>query len=179
MIAPMNIASTTLETEGAIEVARLMCVAARTAPKGRGVDELETLLLTEKDKDRLADRMQKIGEEKNLAFFVRDAGNMRSSIAVVLLGSRNNVRNIPNCGYCGFEDCAASAAAGAVCSFCSGDLGIACGSAAAAAADARVDTRIMFSAGKSALDLGLFSDNIALAYGLPLSVSGKSPYFDR
>ncbi|TVQ37114.1 MAG: ferredoxin [Spirochaetaceae bacterium] len=175
----MNLTARTLETEGALEVARLMCIAARTAPKGRGVDELETLVLTEQDKDRLADEMQAIGEDKSLAFFVRDADNMRASAAVVLLGCRNNVRNIPNCGYCGFPDCTASKAAGAVCSYCSGDLGIACGSAAAMAADARVDTRIMFTAGKAALSLGLFSEDVALAFGMPLSVSGKSPYFDR
>jgi len=34
------------EEKGLMQVAELMCVAARTAPKGRGVDNMETLLVT-------------------------------------------------------------------------------------------------------------------------------------
>ena len=59
------------------------------------------------------------------------------------------------------------------------DVGIALGSAAATAADCRVDSRILFSAGRAALQLGIMGEKVRLIYGLPLSVSGKSPFFDR
>ena len=61
-----------------------------------------------------------------------------------------------------------------------GDLGIAIGSAVSVAAAHHVDNRVMFSAGKAALNLKLFDDSqVCIAYGIPLSVSGKSPFFDR
>ena len=53
------------------------------------------------------------------------------------------------------------------------------GSAAAAAADARVDSRVMFSVGRAAKSLGLLGEKASLVLGLPLSISGKSPFFDR
>ena len=58
-------------------------------------------------------------------------------------------------------------------------IGIAIGSAAAAAADARVDSRVMFSVGRAAKSLGLLGEKASLVLGLPLSISGKSPFFDR
>jgi uncharacterized ferredoxin-like protein len=175
----MNIDAKTQETEAVLAAARFMCAAARTAPKGRGVDELVSLTLTGSDKDKLADEMQKIGEARNIVFFVRDAKNMRAAAAVVLFGTKNNTRGIPNCGFCGFKDCTECKEKGGRCAYCVGDLGIAIGSAAAVAADHRIDTRVMFSAGKAALELGLLGAEVKLAFGLPLSVSGKSPFFDR
>ena len=50
---------------------------------------------------------------------------------------------------------------------------------AAAAADARVDSRVMFSVGRAARSLGLLGASVTLVLGIPLSVSGKSPFFDR
>ena len=50
---------------------------------------------------------------------------------------------------------------------------------AAAAADARVDNRVMFSVGRAARSLGLLGASATLVLGIPLSVSGKSPFFDR
>ena len=52
-------------------------------------------------------------------------------------------------------------------------------SAAATAADCRMDSRILFSAGRAAQQLGLMGENVKLIYGLPLAVTGKSPFFDR
>ncbi|MGO8930287.1 MAG: DUF2148 domain-containing protein [Limisphaerales bacterium] len=59
------------------------------------------------------------------------------------------------------------------------DLGIAAGSAASIAADARVDTRLMFSVGKAILALGLLGRRVKLALGIPVSITRKSPFFDR
>ena len=37
----------------------------------------------------------------------------------------------------------------------------------------------MFSVGKAAASLGLPGEKCQMVVGIPLSVSGKSPYFDR
>ena len=47
------------------------------------------------------------------------------------------------------------------------------------AADRRVDTRIMYTAGCAALALGLLGADVKIAYAIPLSISGKNPFFDR
>ena len=175
----MRIEGATAERDGVLEAARRICVAARTAPKGRGTDHLFTLILTGEDKEALAAEMERQGKEKEVAFFLRDAGNIRQAAAVVLLGTRIQPLGLSNCGFCGFGDCAGNRAAGGICAFNAGDLGIAIGSAASVAADLRVDTRIMFSAGKAAVSLGLLGPEVRVAYGLPLSVAGKNPFFDR
>jgi len=59
------------------------------------------------------------------------------------------------------------------------DLGIAIGSAVSIAADLRVDNRVMYSVGKAALNVGILGDDVKIAYGIPLSISGKNPFFDR
>ena len=49
------------ELEGLLGVAKAMAVAARTAPKARGVDAIETLLVFDKDLDILARAMEEHG----------------------------------------------------------------------------------------------------------------------
>lgn len=168
-----------MEREGLLEVARRMCIAARTAPKGKGIDNLVTAVLTGEEKDEIAREMQRVGEATDAAFFVRDAGNLRASGALVLLGTRIKTLGIPNCGFCGYENCADNQKHDGICAFNTGDLGIAVGSAVAVAADCRVDTRVMFTAGRAALNLKTLGEEVRIAYGVPLSVSGKSPFFDR
>ncbi|CAJ36926.1 ferredoxin domain-containing protein [Methanocella arvoryzae] len=169
-----------MEQRGVEQVAALMCTAARTAPKGRGIDNLTTLVVTGSDLQKLSAEMRRISEECEAPFFARDAANVDASRAVVLLGQRLAPFNLPACGYCGFKDCKEAVAANAACAISAGDLGIASLSAAAVAARHHVDNRIMFTVGRAALNLGLFGDDrITMAYGIPLSVSGKSPYFDR
>ncbi|OHE67261.1 MAG: ferredoxin [Treponema sp. GWB1_62_6] len=153
-------------------------MAARTAPKARGMDELIVTVVDGDDLERLADEMQRIGEARDVAFFTRDAKNIRTARMIVLIGVRNKTRGVPVCGNCGFANCAENAKASGVCALCVVDLGIAVGSAVSVAADRRVDTRVMFSAGKAAIALG-FLEGAHTAYGLPLSVSGKNPFFDR
>lgn len=167
------------QTEGIMGVAEQICIAARTAPKGKGKDLLVTAIVTGEDKDRLCRRMREIASRDEVAFFERDAGNVEGVEVVVLIGTRKEPLGIPHCGYCGFPDCGAMLAAGGTCSFNSGDLGIALGSAVSRAADLRVDNRVMYSAGKAAVELGLLGEGVALAYAVPLSVSAKSPFFDR
>ena len=162
-----------------LATAQAMCAAARTAPKTKGQDYLETCIVTGDDLEPLAAKMEELSDAHNAAFLRRDAGNVRSSGAVVILGAKNVPHGLNGlCQYCGFADCAAASAAGAACVYTSMDLGIAIGSASAIAADNRVDSRVMFSAGRTALALGLLPD-CSMAIAIPLSVSGKSPYFDR
>jgi len=167
-----------LETDALMATARAMAVAARTAPKARGVDEIVTLLVTGEEIGKLADEMLRVGEEKNIMFFSRDSLNIRNVKTVLIVGVRNKPRAVPNCGYCGHADCAANTKVDGVCALCIVDLGIALGSAVSVAADHRVDTRVMFTIGKAALTLG-FLEGVYQAYGLPLSATGKSPFFDR
>lgn len=170
----------TMEANAVLDTAQLMCAAARTAPKTRGIDCSVSLVLTGEDLLALADKMEEIDERKNGAnrtSFTRDANNVRKSQAVVLLGVKKYYYGL-NCGYCGFESCAACEKAGCSCVFGLIDLGIAVGSAVSASANLRVDSRVMFSIGKAAAEMN-YAGNDVVWLGIPLSVSGKSPYFDR
>lgn len=59
------------------------------------------------------------------------------------------------------------------------DLGIAVGSACSIAADNRVDSRVMYTAGQGALNLGLFNEDVKICWGILLSAYSKNIYFDR
>jgi len=175
----MFINSQKAEEQAILNLAYAICAAARTAPKACGIDHMETAVLTGEDKKKVTDEMRRMGEAIPAPFFIRDAGNVDASSAIVLIGVKYETRGLnERCGLCGFADCSACTAAGAACIFTGVDLGIALGSAAAIAADNRVDNRIMFTIGKAAASLGLMGD-YKLIMGIPLSASGKSPFFDR
>ena len=161
------------------QVAELMCLAARTAPKAKGVDNIATMVLDGDEKDQLTTEMRSIAKETELEFFERDAGNIDAAQVVVLLGTRVQPVDVPACGFCGFKNCDENRANNGICAYNTGDLGIAVGSAAAVAARHHADNRIMFTAGKAALRLELLGPDVRIAYGIPLSGSGKSPFFDR
>ena len=169
-----------METRAALEAAARVCAAARTAPKACGIDRIQTLTLTDADKDAVAREMERLGEEMGAEFFIRDAGNVRAAKVLVLIGIVEAQRGLNKiCGYCHYEDCAACRANNGVCVYDPVDVGIALGSAAATAADLRMDSRILFSAGRAAKEMGLLGENVGQVFGLPLSISGKSPFFDR
>ena len=160
----MIYSSKDMESRAVLDTAAKICAAARTAPKTRGMDGLVTCVLTGEDKSQLAAQMRKLADELDYAFFNRDADNVDASDAVVLFGMEEVRRGLDaGCQYCHFKSCA----------------GIAIGSAVSAAADARVDSRVMFSVGRAAKSLGLLGEKASLVLGLPLSISGKSPFFDR
>ncbi len=163
-----------------IEAAKEMAVAARTAPKGRGRDQIHILILTDDDKDRLADGMEVIGNREEIDFFLRDAGNLRHVPVILLIGTETTPLEVPHCGFCGWKDCQENREHGTnPCAFSTGDLGIAIGSAVSLAARMHIDNRVMFSAGRTALALGVFPDSVKVAFGIPLSATGKNPFFDR
>lgn len=167
------------EKNGLLDFARMICAAARTAPKGRGLDLMTIAIVDGDEKDSLVERMHLIAERDGVAFFARDAENVRQAQLIILFATSKKPLGLPHCGFCGFSNCGELQKAGAVCAFNSGDLGIALGSAVSRAADLRIDNRILYTAGKAALELGMLGEDAALAFGLPLSITGKSPFFDR
>jgi uncharacterized ferredoxin-like protein len=155
-----------------------MMAAARTAPKGKGIDNLELVTVTGDELRRLGEQMHRYAEELGYMFFHRDAENILASEAVVLVGTRAAAIGM-NCGMCGFPTCEERGSHPAFpCGFNLTDLGIAVGSACAVAADHRIDSRVMFSAGLVARKTGLMN-GCHTALAIPLSCTGKSPYFDR
>jgi uncharacterized ferredoxin-like protein len=172
--------STAAEKAAVMNAARSMLAAARTAPKTRGIDHIKTCIITGEEKGALADEMDRLSEILSYGFFVRDAICVRSSEAVVLIGTTFDTRKLQEgCAYCNFENCTDCTDKNGVCVYDPMDLGIAVGSAVSVAADARIDNRIMFSAGKAALSLGYMDHDVKIAMAIPLSATGKSPFFDR
>ena len=162
------------------KVAEQMLIAARTAPKGRGLDSLVYAYIEGDEIKRLADKMQEISIRESFEPFSRDAGNLLASPLVVLIGTKIQSRGLKICGLCGFADCAEKNKHPSIpCIFNTSDLGIAIGSAVSIAMDNRVDNRVMYTAGFAALELGLFPSEVKIAYGIPLSVSAKNIFFDR
>lgn len=159
-----------------LDVARQLMTAARTAPKGRGVDILEIAVITEEEIQKLSDTLIEMEKENGMKFFLRDADNILNAECIILIGTRDEAQGL-NCGHCGFATCAARSE-GVPCAINSVDVGIALGSACAMAADLRVDTRVMFSAGLAAQRLNWLK-GCKQVYAIPVSSSSKNPFFDR
>jgi uncharacterized ferredoxin-like protein len=162
--------------EQVLNVARQMMTAARTAPKGKGVDIIEVALVTDEDIKKLSEQLISLSEEKGMKFFLRDADNILSAECVLLIGTRELAQGL-NCGHCGFPTCA-ERSLGVPCAINSVDVGIAIGSACATAADHRVDTRVMFSGGLAAQRLDILK-GCKQVFAIPVSASSKNPFFDR
>jgi len=180
----------TPEQNGILVVADLMALAARTAPKGKGIDALDIRVLAKKDCKKLAARLERLGKEHNIGFFLRDAKNIADSEACLLIGCDGSNPAGINCGGCGYTTCADFVKAGKKakpspffagpnCVIRMADLGIAVGSAVKTAQVHNADNRIMYSGGVAARDLGLVDKNCLVAYAIPLSATGKNIYFDR
>lgn len=167
------------EKKAVYHVAELMMVAARTAPKACGIDNIEAIIIDGAEKDKLADQMKKFAMETGEEFHDEDGRTLDACPMVVVIGVRNIPVGLEYCSFCGFENCAAMLEAGADCAVKVTDLGIAVGSAVSVAADHRLDNRVMFSVGKAAMALKYLPEDVRVAYGIPLSASGKSIFFDR
>ena len=191
--------------EQVVASARQMLTAARTAPKARGVDIIEAILVEGDDLKILADTMVAIGNERNRPSFIRDAGNVLQAECIVAIGTRYQSLGL-NCGHCGFATCAErensqfstlNSQFQVPCSLNSIDVGIAIGSACATAADLRLDTRVMYSIGVAVEQLGWMGStsysppvlggvpergggsDVKLVMGIAISASSKNPFFDR
>jgi uncharacterized ferredoxin-like protein len=171
--------STELETQAALQVAALMAAAARTAPKTRGIDNIRSAAIDDAPtKQKVIAKMREIAAKENRPGLARDAGNIERAPALVVIGVEASTAGL-NCGFCGQPTCAALEAANGICAFNSMDLGIAAASAAGVAGRHHIDNRMMYSIGRASLDLGLLGPKVRQALGIPLSVTGKNPFFDR
>lgn len=160
-----------------LNAARQIMGAARTAPKGKGIDVLEVITITDRDINTLADEMRHVYEENEFNFFLRDADNILQAEAVVLIGTREQCQGL-NCNRCGFAKCT-DRPEGVPCALNTIDVGIAVGSACATAADLRIDTRVMHSAGIAAMRPNMVCHGLNNVLAIPLSCSSKNPFFDR
>ncbi|KAA6344931.1 hypothetical protein EZS27_007484 [termite gut metagenome] len=162
--------------EHILHVGKQMMTAARTAPKGKGVDTIETVLIDGEEIKLLSETMIAMVEEHGLKFFLRDADNILSAECIVLIGTHEKHQGL-NCGHCGYATCQ-DRIEGVPCAINTIGIGIAIGSACATAADFRVDTRVMFSAGFAAQRLN-WLQGCKLVMAIPISASSKNPFFDR
>lgn len=154
--------------ESVLEVAKMMALSARTAPKARGIDNIEVKILnTREELELLASKMEELSKEFG-DFFLRDAQNVRNSIAVVLIGGKIVDLGLKNPKNWGLD-------ASTVCSLV--NLGIAIGSAVKTSSLHNVDNRVMFTVGIAAQELGLIKADYV--FGIPLSATPKNIYFDR
>lgn len=177
------------ETRAAGMVADLMVLSARTAPKGKAIDSISAVVKTGDELTSLAEEMKRIGERDEMGFFIRDAGNIASSDACVIIGCEGGTILGLNCGGCGYATCKEMADAwkerdqaqpfsGPNCIIKMADLGIAVGSAVKTASIHNLDNRVMYSAGVAALSLG-WLPGCSVAYAIPVRAAGKNIYFDR
>ncbi len=175
----------TLIAETVESIARMMAVAAITAPKGRGENFVEVKIVQGGMLKELAAAMEAYGHKTGKKNFNRDGRNVANSDAVVLIGLKDPNTCELDCGACGHDTCNDMLAArrsesqfpGPFCAYRTLDMGIALGSAAKTASLFNVDNRIMYRVGAVARDMKLVDWDFVM--GIPLSVSGKSIYFDR
>jgi len=165
------------------DVTNLMGVAARTAPKSAGNDFVVVKAIYGEDVTKLAKGMVSYGEETGKKNFDRDGANVKNSLAVLIIGLKEAQSLGVNCGACGYNQCSdrishqGNEFNGPQCAFRLLDMGIAIGSAVKTAGIMNVDNRIMYRAGVVAKKMGLIEADYVM--GIPLSITGKSIYFDR
>lgn len=162
--------------EQVLAAARQMMTAARTAPKGKGVDIIEIALIDGEDLTRLSKKMVAMVEEHGMKFFLRDADNVLQAECIMLIGSHQLSHGL-NCSHCGYATCESKPET-TPCALNSIDVGIAIGSACAMAADLRLDTRVLFSAGLAAQNLDILN-GCKQVFAIAISASSKNPFFDR
>lgn len=171
--------SSELESAAIKDIAEFMAVSARTAPKTRGIDNIEVLAIDDDaTKKNVIEKMKEISKEENRPSLERDANSIETSPILLVIGVRSNPAGL-NCGFCGYATCAQLQKTSGICAYNSIDLGIAVDSAADTANRFHADNRVMYSIGRACLDLKLFSQTVKQALGMPLSITGKNPFFDR
>ena len=171
-------------------VINLMAASARTAPKAGGKDYLEIVVVTkEEELKSIAGAMKEYAPRStNEAYWLRDASNIENSQALLLIGLSKPVTAGYDCGGCGYTTCAEFAKArqlkekemgytGPHCVMRMMDIGVALSSAAKTASMLNVDNRVQQRVGAAARAIGLIKGEVVM--GIPVSVTGKSIYFDR
>jgi uncharacterized ferredoxin-like protein len=175
------------ERQGILVTANLMVVAARTAPKAGGKDDILTAVVDGPEIGAMAADMQRLTVERNEPAWAKQAGIIAGAEAVVLIGVRGTKSYVTNCGACGCKSCAdftngekreGQDFEGPNCIFKTLDLGIAVCSAVKIAGILNADNRIYYRIGVAARRLRYLPE-ASLLLGIPLSATGKNPHFDR
>ncbi len=175
------------ERQGIAAIASLMVVAARTAPKAGGRDDILTAVVTEGEVGAIAAEMETLASERCNPQWTAQAGIIGAADAVVLVGVRGTKSYGLDCGGCGFKSCADFTAAGSSagqdftgpnCCLKLLDLGIAVSSAVKIASILNADNRIYYRIGAAARRLRCLPE-ASVIMGIPLSATGKNPHFDR
>lgn len=174
-----------LRKELSLLAAKLMAMTAETAPKSKGEDDLEIVVVEGDMKERIADKMIEMAEERGKGF-KRDGESVKKADAILILGIYGKKALGLNCGACGFKDCKEFEKAGRKkgkdfvgpnCVFKLLDLGIAIGSAAKLSSVIGADTRVMYRIGVAAKELGIAKSDVVM--GIPIALLSKNPFFDR
>ena len=171
-------------------VINLMAASAMTAPKAGGKDCLEIVALTDsKDLQRVADEMRKYAHNSSKEnYWHRDAANTETAQGVLLIGLAGPVTAGYDCGGCGYSTCKEfedsrelkdfeMGYTGPHCIMRMMDIGVALASAAKQASLFNVDNRVQQRVGAAARALGYIDCEVAM--GIPVSISGKSIFYDR
>ena len=174
----------------AVMAAQLMAASARTAPKAGGKDFLEIVVITEEeDLKKIAESMKNYAPDStNEVFWLRDASNIEDSQALLLIGLSKPVTAGYDCGGCGYSSCSDFSKqrqmkekemgyTGPHCVMRMIDIGVALSSAARTASMLNIDNRVQQRVGAAARALGYIKSEVVM--GIPISISGKSIYFDR
>jgi len=169
---------------------KLMAASARTAPKAGGKDFLEIAVITkEEDLKKIADAMKEYAPKStNEAYWLRDASNIENSQALLLVGLSKPVTAGYDCGGCGYPTCGEFSKnrqlkekemgySGPHCVMRMIDIGVALSSAAKTAGMLNVDNRVQQRVGAAARAIGIIKGEVVL--GIPVSITGKSIYYDR
>jgi len=166
--------------DATLDIAKKMIVAARTAPKAKGISNLYSCIISGGDLQPIIAKMNSLAEAHDAPVFSRDAKNINDCDVLVLLGTTKEPLQLKKCGMCGFDSCFEKAKYPNIpCVFNTGDLGIAIGSAVSIAMDNRIDNRIMYTVGQAVIEMPVFPKEVAIVYGIPLKASSKNIFFDR
>lgn len=167
------------EEDALLQVANLMALSARTAPKARGEDFIDIVVVTGPELKKLGKAMLKFGERVNDMDYERDGMCVCNSTACLLIGVRDPIqrKGTPKGkeGRKGTSKGDFYDESERVKRYL--DLGIALGSAAKTASIHNADCRIMWHAGEVARHLGMM-DGMAVI-GIPIAAHGKNIFFDR
>jgi uncharacterized ferredoxin-like protein len=175
------------ERQGILEIANLMVVAARTAPKSGGRDDIVTAIVHGSEIGAIAAGMGEIAAERNDPAWARHAKIIKDAEAIVLIGVRGTKSYVTNCGACGCKSCddftkiakrPGQDFEGPNCIFKTLDLGVALCSAAKIASILNADNRLYYRIGAVTRRLR-YMPEASVIIGIPLTATGKNPNFDR
>ena len=155
------------ESQALLDVAKKMLIAARTAPKARGLDNLVSAIITPGPVfDELRAKMEEMAAEGG-ALFHRDSQNIKDVEAVVLIGTKKGPMNLKLCGFCGYDSCAEMEANGATCTYNPGTQDRRQLNSKRNAIEHRVDNQVMYTIGLAAVKLGLLGKMWRSPMGFP------------